>query len=107
MPTAPPQPTNRLENLQVLRLANLDAALYTAFATLVSGTFMVGFIKHLGGPDTDLWIGLLTAVPSLLGILQIPGAIIGRSYSGFKTYIAKGGFLWRFLYVPFIPLALI
>lgn len=99
-----PAAPNRLDNLQVLRLANLDAAFYTAFATLVSGTFMVGFIKHLRGADE--WIGLLAAVPSLLGILQIPGAIWGRSFGGFKGYIAKGSFLWRFLYLPFVPLAL-
>jgi MFS family permease len=102
---SPPPPTNRLENLQTLRLANLDAAFYTAFATLVGGTFMVGFIKELGG--ADIWIGLLTAVPSLLGLLQIPGAIIGRSFNSFKPYIARGGFFWRFLYVPFIPLPLL
>ena len=101
----PPPPTNRLENIQTLRLANLDAAFFTAFATLVGGTFMVGFVKHLGG--ADIWLGLLIAVPSLLGILQIPGAIVGRSFPSFKPYIAKGGFFWRFFYVPFIPLPLL
>ena len=36
---------NRLEAIRTLRYANLDAAFATAFATLVSGTFLVGFIK--------------------------------------------------------------
>jgi HEAT repeat protein len=95
---------NRLQNLRSLRIANADGALSTAFGTLVSGTFLVGFIKLLNG--SDLWIGLLSAVPSLLGILQIPGAIWGRRFPSYKRYISIGGGLWRLLYIPlvFLPL---
>jgi HEAT repeat protein len=100
-----PQPPNRLENLQTLRMANADIAFATAFATLVGGAFLVGFIKHLGG--TDIWIGLLTAIPSLLGILQIPGALIGRTFESFKRYVLPGGLLWRIFYLPLIALPLL
>ncbi|HMS54834.1 MAG TPA: MFS transporter [Fimbriimonadaceae bacterium] len=95
---------NRLENLKSLRMANVDAALATAFGTLVTGTFLVGFIKHLGG--ADIWIGLLAAIPSLLGILQIPGGIIGRSFPSYKRFVLPGGLIWRLLYLPviFLPL---
>lgn len=98
---------NRLQNLRSLRIANADGAFATAFGTLVSGTFLVGFIKLLGGNRTDLWIGLLSGVPSMLGILQIPGAIWGRGFPSYKKYVGTGGFLWRLLYVPLIALPLL
>lgn len=96
---------SRIENLQNLRLANLDSAFATAFATLVSGTFLVGFIRHLGGGDA--WIGLLAAVPSLCGILQIPGSIYGRRFLTYKYFVLPGGLAWRVFYVPLILLAFV
>ncbi len=96
---------NRLDNLRTLRYANLDGAFATAFATLVGGTFMVGFVKQLGG--SDLWIGILTAIPSLLGIVQIPGAVMGRSRPGFKGFVLPGGLAWRIFYIPLIALPLV
>lgn len=93
---------NRLENLRSLRYANVDAAFATAFGTLVSGAFLVGFIQRLGG--SDLWIGLLTAIPSLVGILQIPGAIWGRSFTSYKRFVLPGGLIWRAMYIPLVVL---
>ncbi len=98
-------PVNRLQNLRSLRVANLDGAFSTAFATLVTGSFQVGFVKLLGA--SDLWIGLLSALPALLGVLQIPGAILGRSYPSYKPYVAIGGGIWRLLYLPMIALPLL
>ncbi len=91
---------NRLENLRTLRLANADGSFATAFGTLVTGAFLVGFVQRLGG--SDLWIGLLTAIPNLVGILQIPGAIWGRSFNSYKRFILPGGLIWRLMYVPLI-----
>jgi len=95
----------RLDNLRTLQSANVDVAFSTAFGTLVSGTFLVGFIQLLGG--SDFWIGLLTAVPAFIGILQIPGAVWGRRYASFRSFIAPGGWIWRLLYLPLIILPLI
>ncbi|CAN5575215.1 hypothetical protein BH11ARM2_BH11ARM2_17230 [soil metagenome] len=94
----------RLEKLRTLRNANLDAAFSVAFSTLSTGAFLVGFVQLLGGGD--LWIGVLTAIPSLMGLLQIPGAIWGRSFTSFKRFVTPGGAAWRLLYVPiaFLPL---
>ena len=91
---------NRIENLRSLRLANADGSLATAFGTLVSGAFLVGLIQRLGG--SDLWIGVLTAIPNLIGILQIPGAIWGRSFNSYKRFVTPGGLIWRTMYIPFI-----
>ncbi len=100
-----PDTPTRLDNLRTLQSANVDVAFATAFGTLVSGTFLVGFIQLLGG--SDFWIGLLTAVPAFIGILQIPGAVWGRRYSSFRSFIAPGGWAWRLLYLPLIVLPLI
>lgn len=77
-------------------------AFASAFGTLVTGNFLVGLIKYLGGGD--LWIGVLSAIPSVFGILQIPGAIWGRSKDSYKRFILPGGLLWRLFYVPFIAI---
>lgn len=94
----------RLEKLRTLRNANIDAAFSVAFSTLSTGAFLVGFVQLLGGGD--LWIGVLTAIPSLMGLLQIPGAIWGRSFPTFKRFVTPGGIAWRALYIPiaFLPL---
>jgi HEAT repeat protein len=98
-------PTSRLDTLQTLRSANLDVAFATAFGTLVTGAFLVGFVKLLGGGD--LWIGFLTAVPASAGIAQIPGAILAKRFKSYKGFVAPGGGLWRLLYVPVAILPLL
>ncbi|MDR3692005.1 MAG: MFS transporter [Fimbriimonas sp.] len=98
-------PVNRLENLKSLRYANADGSFATAFGTLVSGAFLVGFIQRLGG--SDLWIGLLTAIPNLVGILQIVGAIWGRGFTSYKRFVFPGGLIWRLMYLPLIALPLL
>lgn len=96
---------SRLEALNTLRVANLDVAFATAFVTLFGGSLMVGFIQHLGGGDFA--IGLLGAVPALMGLMQIPGAVLGRGAASFKKYVATGGFLWRLFFLPLVFLPLI
>ncbi len=98
-----PAPLNRLETLQNLRIANFDGAFATAFASLVTGAFIAGYITTLGG--NDYWIQLVSAIPALLGLLQIPGAIWGRRCASYKRFVLPGGLLWRLIYVPlaFLP----
>lgn len=96
---------NRLDNLRTLRVANVDAAIAVSFTTLTTGAFLVGFVQLLGG--SDLWIGLLSAIPSLVGVLQIPGAIWGRGFPSFKRFITPAGIIWRLCYVPMILLPLL
>jgi len=95
---------SRIDNLRTLRNANLDMAFSTSFLTLTTGAFLVGFVQLLGG--SDAWIGMLSAIPSLVGLLQIPGAIWGRRFSSYKKFVTPGGALWRLLMVPimFLPI---
>ena len=92
-PTAP----TRMETLHTLRVANLDVAFSTAFATLVTGAFLVGFVKLLGGGDH--WIGVVTAIPAAMGVMQIPGAIFAKRFSSYKKYVTVGAGIWRALYI--------
>ena len=96
---------SRLENLRTLRNANLDMAFSMSFITLTTGAFLVGFVQLLGG--SDLWIGVLSAIPSLVGLLQIPGAIWGRSFPSYKKFVTPGGAMWRLLYLPVVALPLL
>lgn len=98
---------SRLDDLQNLRRANLDVAFAMGFVALSTGMFLVGFVQYLGG--AEIWIGVLTALPALLGLLQIPGAIWGRSKSNYKAFVLPLGVLWRvfhlpLLVIPFLPI---
>ena len=100
--------TDRLENLRTLRVANLDGSFATAFATLIGGSFIVGYIKsEIPGGKADLWIGLITSLPGFLGLIQIPGAIWGRSFPNYKGFIRIPAFIWRLLHIPIAVLPLL
>lgn len=102
-----PRP-DRLENLRTLRFANLDGSFATAFATLIGGAYIVGYIKtEVSGAHADRWIGLLTSIPGFLGLIQIPGAIWGRSHPNYKGFIRIPALFWRFLHLPLALLPLL
>lgn len=89
---------NRLSNLRNLQVANWDVAFATAFGSLVGGSLLIGFIQELGGGDFAVQLSI--ALPSLVGLAQIPGAIWGRSFAWYRKFIAPGGWIWRLLYLP-------
>jgi HEAT repeat protein/Na+/melibiose symporter-like transporter len=93
---------NRFQLLRNLRITNFDVAFASAFGNLVAGGVLISFIKYLNG--SDLWIGVLSAIPSTIGILQIPGAIWGRSKVSYKKFVLWGTLGWRAFYLPFIVL---
>ena len=99
--------TDRLENLRTLRVANLDGAFATAFMTLIGGSLIIGYIKtEIPGGRADRWLGLITALPGFLGLIQIPGSIWGRSFPSYKAFIRIPSIIYRFLHLPlaFLPL---
>jgi len=100
----PDQPS-RLDNLRTIRYANIDMAFYTAFVALTTGAFMVKYVTHLGG--SVKWIGFLSAIPSLFGLFQIPGAIWARRYESYKRFVTPGWLMWRLFYVPVAALPLL
>ncbi|MBX3097336.1 MAG: MFS transporter [Fimbriimonadaceae bacterium] len=104
MASVPSVPT-RLEVLRTLRYGISDVSFATAFATLVSGTFLIGFVQHLGGGD--LWIGLISGLPAIAGLLQIVGGAWARSFNGYRRFVLPGGTLWRLFHLPLIALPLL
>lgn len=100
--------SSRLDDLRTLRVAMLDVAAATAFVTLVGGSFLIGYVKDLGG--SDRWVGLISSIPGFMGLMQIPGAVYGRSFTSYKRFVGWGGGMWRILHLgivllPFLPLA--
>ncbi len=96
---------SRLETYKTLRVSLLDVAFSTAFGTLFGGAFLVGFVRACNGGD--VWLGFLSAIGSLFGILQIPGAIWGRGFSSYKRFVWPGGLAWRLLYIPIAVLPIL
>lgn len=95
---------NRLERYHALRNANLDMAFATVFGALVAGSFLQEFIRQLTSDDRiRAW---LSALPAILGILMIPGSVLGERQRNYKSFVAIGGLLWRLFWIPvvFLPL---
>jgi MFS family permease len=97
--------SSRLDTLRTLRYANIDVAFASAFGAIVGGTFLIGFVRFLGG--SDLWVQAMIALPSLAGLFQIPGAVWGRAHPSYQRFIAPGGWIWRLLYAPLVVLPLL
>ena len=80
-------------------------AFATAFGALTTGAFIAGFAKSLGA--SNALTNLLGALPSLMGILQIPGAILGRGAPSYRAFIRPGGLAWRTLYLGLVAMPLL
>ena len=93
------------EQLQTdLSLSVREGALNTIFATLIGGTFLVGFALELGATKTQ--IGLLAALPPLLNLVQILGSYFVTKVGSSKRVCVVSAALYRlvWLFIAFIPL---
>lgn len=91
--------------MRTLRVAHLDVAFISVFVSAFGGSFLVGCVKNFNGGD--FWVGLVSAIGAFAGVANIPGAIFGRSFGGFKKFVGTGGWIWRLLYlvVAILPVA--
>lgn len=98
-----PEPT-RLQNLRTLHYANLEGSFAAAFGALVGGNFIIGLATSLKAGDQ--WIGLLSAIGGIVGLLQFPGSILAKRTPSYKAYITPWGLTWRllFLAMALVPL---
>ena len=87
-----------------LSLSVREGALNTIFATLIGGTFLVGFALELGATKTQ--IGLLAALPPLLNLVQILGSYFVTRVGSSKRVCVASAALYRlvWLFIAFIPL---
>ena len=99
--------SHRLAKVRSLTYANTDSSLATAFGTLVSGTFIAGFIQFAQVANKDYWLGLFGSFGSLCGLLMIVGAQLGQRFSSYKNFVRPGGVTWRLMYLVWIPLPLL
>lgn len=95
---------NRLEMTRALKWADRDAIFVTVYLALTGGAFQTGFARHLGA--SDLWLGIIAAVPAIAGSLQILAAYIGEHTSDRKSLVLRYVFLSRlpWLLIAFLPL---
>ncbi|GIV06892.1 MAG: hypothetical protein KatS3mg017_0094 [Fimbriimonadales bacterium] len=94
---------SRLEIARGLRWANWDAVFFTLFVALTSGAFQIGLARYFGA--NDLWIGIITSVPSLAGALQILTAYLADTAPSQKRLVIRYAFYSRlpFLVIAFLP----
>ncbi len=93
---------SRLEIARGLRWANWDAVFFTLYVALTTGAFQIGLARLLGA--NDLWIGIITSVPSLAGALQILTAYFADTSPSRKALVLRFAFYSR---LPFILIALL
>ncbi|MGQ9657217.1 MAG: MFS transporter [Fimbriimonadales bacterium] len=97
-----PQGLSRLEIARGLRWANWDAVFFTLFLALTTGAFQIGLARAFGA--NDLWIGIITSVPSLAGALQILTAYLADTAPSQKRMVIRYAFYAR---LPFVAIALL
>lgn len=95
---------NRLEITRALKWADRDAIFVTVYLALTGGAFQTGFARHLGA--SDLWLGIIAAVPAIAGSLQILAAYIGEHAADRKSLVLRYVFLSRlpWLLIAFLPM---
>lgn len=89
-----------------LKLSVREGALNTVFATLIGGTFLVGFALELGATNTQ--IGILSALPPLLNLVQVLGSYFVTKIGSSKRVCVISAAMYRlvWLMIALIPLLL-
>ncbi|NMB45930.1 MAG: MFS transporter [Firmicutes bacterium] len=101
-----PEFRNLPETLQDdLKLSVREGAVNTVFATLIGGTFLVGFALELGATTTQ--IGILSALPPLLNLVQILGSYFVTKVGSSKRVCVLSAALYRLVWVLITLLPLI
>ncbi|MGC8667801.1 MAG: MFS transporter [Chthonomonadales bacterium] len=97
---ARPPELNRLEVLRALRISNWEAVTSTAHFTLTSGAFQTGFALWLGA--SNFWMGVLGAIPTLAGLVQLVSSYIVEQRGERKLFTAWSSLLGRMLWLPIL-----
>lgn len=95
-----PQGLTRLEVARGLSWATWDAVFITLYMALTTGAFQIGMARYFGA--NDLWLGIITSVPSLTGALQILTAYLADISPSRKILVLRYSLLSR---LPFIIIA--
>ena len=96
---------NRLEEHRTLYYSNIDFAFATTLLNTITKTLMAGLIVLLRG--SEVWINVAFAIPNLMGLAQIPGTLLARSFYSYKPIVFWGQFFWRAMHLPIMVLPLL
>ncbi len=91
---------NRLDILRGMRLSIWDGAFATVHVSLTTGAFLTGFALWLGA--NDLALGLLTAIPTFAGLVQIVASYFGQQSGSRKRFVALFALLGRAAWLPIL-----
>lgn len=101
-PDAHPRELNRLDVLRGLKVATWEASFATVWATLTGGAYLTGFALWLGAGEGV--IGIITAIPTFAGLIQLVSSYFGERLSSRKTFTAIFATLGRLLWLPLLLL---
>src|SRR5579871_617426 len=94
---------NRLEVLLGLRISVWEGAFATVWSALTTGVFLTGYALWLGADSVA--IGLLTAIPTFAGLVQILSSYTGERRKTRKGFAAGFMLAGRLLWLPILLLA--
>lgn len=97
-----PRELNRLEVLRGLRVATWEASFSTVWASLTTGAFLTGFALWLGAGSVVM--GLITAIPTFAGLVQILSSYLGERLNERKKFTAWFSVFGRTLWIPILLL---
>ncbi|MBC7529308.1 MAG: MFS transporter [Chthonomonadaceae bacterium] len=97
-----PRPLNRLEVLRGLQVAIREGCSSTIWSSLTTNIFLTGFALWLGA--SPFLIGLLTAIPTFAGLIQVVSSFFSDRLPQRKPFIALFSVVGRTLWLPILLL---
>jgi HEAT repeat protein len=91
---------SRLDTLRALRLWTVEASVATVQLTLTSGAFQTGFALYLG--CNNFLIGVLAAIPSFAGLLQLVASYLAERYASRKFIVTVFALAGRLMWLPML-----
>ncbi len=101
-PSAPLPPLNRLEVLRGLKVAVWEGCSSTVWASLTGNVLLTGFALWLGA--SPFVIGLLTAIPTFAGLIQVVSSYFSDRLPRRKPLIGFMSVVGRILWLPILLL---
>ena len=97
-----PSVLSRMDVLLGLRLSVWEGALSTVWAVLTGGAFLTGFALYLHADNFA--IGLLTAIPTSAGLVQLVSSYSGERRDTRKPLVGVSALVGRMLWLPILVL---
>jgi HEAT repeat protein/sugar phosphate permease len=95
-----PKVLTRLDILRGLRLSTWEGVWATVWMVLTTGAFQTGFALHLGA--TPFVLGLLAALPAIMGLLQLPASLYVEKRGERRTFVATAALIGRLCWFPLL-----